>query len=112
MVENNFNTLDFLAKGGYTLVHRNVWPGCSIPGPATLLRTGKCNTATVDTGGPYIVNSGRNGNLERQRHWRHAYNFAWSAPAQGTLSALNIASPVYTAPVGGNKHGGEFCNSR
>ena len=25
--------------------------------------------------------------------------FLWAAPAQGTLSALNIAGPVYTAPV-------------
>ncbi len=54
IVENNFNALDFLAKGGYTssggtLARQlNPWPSSNPPTPA-------CNPPVANTGGPYTV---------------------------------------------------------
>ena len=77
---------------------RERWLGCSIPGPMTLLAQGACNTAAAFAGGPYTVASAGTVTLNGSATGDVPLTFAWSAPAQGTLSALNIAGPVYTAP--------------
>jgi len=98
IVENNFNTLNFLARGGFSS-STGVVAGVLNPWPSNIAPIPGCNTATVDTGGPYFVNSGGTVTLNGTATGDTPITFAWTAPAQGTLSGLNIANPVYTAPV-------------
>jgi hypothetical protein len=97
VVANNFNTLDFLAKGGYTSSTGTV-VGVLNPWPNDVAAQGTCNTAAAFAGSPYTVASGGTVTLNGSATGDAPLTFAWSAPAQGTLSALNIAGPVYTAP--------------
>lgn len=101
IVENNFNSIDFLAKGGYTssagtLVHvLNPWPSNVTPPPF-------CSVAPVsNTGGPYSTSSGGSITLNGSATTSDSpVTFLWTA-ALGTLSNPNIANPVYLAPVVG-----------
>ncbi len=97
VVSNNFNTLDFLAKGGYTS-SAGTLVGVLNPWPNDISPQGACNTAAAFAGGPYTVASAGTVTLNGSATGDVPLTFAWSAPAQGTLSALNIAGPVYTAP--------------
>ena len=95
--ENNFNTLDFLALGGYTSFtgvvagQLNLWPSNSVPAPV-------CVSPVASAGGPYTVASGGTVTLAGSSTGTAPLTFAWAAPAQGTLSDPAIAGPVYTAP--------------
>jgi hypothetical protein len=94
---NNFNTIGFLAQGGYvssagTLVGQlNPWPDSTIPTPA-------CIAAVAQSGGPYTAASGGTILLAGSGTGTPPLTFAWATPAQGSLSSTAIASPVYTAP--------------
>jgi hypothetical protein len=98
IVANNFNTIDFLAKGGYTssagtLVGvLNPWPNDVVP------QTG-CTAPTANAGGPYTVASGGTITLNASATGTSPFTFLWTAPSVGTLSDPTIANPVYTAPV-------------
>jgi hypothetical protein len=98
VVENNFNSMPFLAAGGYTsnpgtLVSvLNPWPSDVPPPPPT------CTVApVVNSGGPYTAASGGTITLNASATGDVPLTFAWS-PAQGTVTPLNIANAVYTAP--------------
>jgi hypothetical protein len=99
IVENNFNNIDFLAQGGYasgpgTLVGQlNPWPSNVAPPPPC--------TVTANAGGPYTVPSGGTVTLAGSATTTGSgtVTFSWAPPPVGTLSNLNIANPVYTAPA-------------
>ena len=94
--ENNFNTMDFLAQGGYsssvgTLVGQlNPWPSNVVP-------TITCVPATANAGGPYAVNSGGSIGLSGIAIGTLPITYFWTATA-GTISNPSIAAPNYTAP--------------
>lgn len=98
IVSNNFNTIDFLAKGGYTssagtLVGiLNPWPSDVAPPP-------QCNPVTANAGGPYTVASGGTITLSGSASGDVPITFLWATPAQGSLSDPTIATPTYSAPV-------------
>jgi hypothetical protein len=99
VVENNFNSIPFLSSGGYTssagtLVGQlNPWPSSTPPPPPT------CSVLPVaNAGGPYTVASGGTITLNGSATGDVPLTFAWTVPAKGTISPLNIANPVYTAP--------------
>jgi hypothetical protein len=96
VVENNFNSIDFLAKGGYTssagtiVGVLNPWPSNVVPIPPVAV-----------TGGPYTTSSGGSITLNGSANTSDSpVTFLWTAAA-GTFSNPNIANPVYTAPVVG-----------
>ena len=76
------------------------------PWPSDIAPHRECNTAAAFAGGPYTVASGGTVTLNGSATGDAPLTFAWSAPAQGTLSALNIAGPVYTAPTVATHNGG------
>lgn len=97
IVENTFNTLPFLAQGGYTsaagtLVGQlNPWPSDVVPAQF-------CAPAVANAGGPYAVPSGGTIALAGSATGTLPISFAWSAP-QGSFSNASVANPNYTAPV-------------
>jgi hypothetical protein len=101
IVENNFNTIAFLSQGGYTsstgtrVGQLNPWPSSVVPAPA-------CSPAVAGPGGPYTVASGGSVALAATATGTAPISFQWTAPAagQGTLSALTVANPTFTAPTG------------
>jgi hypothetical protein len=98
IVENNFNTIPFLAQGGYasstgTLAGQlNPWPSSTTPAPA-------CTAAVAAPGGPYSVAAGGTVTLAGSATGTGPFTFTWSTPAQGSLSSVTIANPVFTAPL-------------
>jgi hypothetical protein len=98
IVENNFQSMPFLAQGGYASALGTMagqlfpWPGSSVPAAA-------CTGAVALAGGPYSVPSGGTVTLSGSATGTAPVSFSWAAPAQGTLSSLTIAGPVYTAPI-------------
>jgi hypothetical protein len=102
IVENNFNSMPFLAAGGYTSSAGTLvgvldpWPSNTPPPPP------QCTTTpTAVTGGPYTSPSGGSITLNGSAVTPDApVTFLWAAAA-GTFSNPNIANPVYTAPIVG-----------
>jgi hypothetical protein len=101
VVENNFNSMDFLAHGGYTssagtLVGQlNPWPSATPPPPPL------CTTAPVtSSGGPYSsLASGGTITLNGSAATPDVpVTFLWTATA-GTFSNATLANPVFTAPL-------------
>ena len=97
--ENNFNTIPFLASGGYTssagtLVGQlNPWPSnVTVIQPCTVL-------PVANAGGSYTVASGGTVTLNGSGSAPDPIlTYTW-AVAPGTLSNPAISNPVYTAPV-------------
>jgi hypothetical protein len=95
IVANNFNTIPFLAQGGYaslqgTIARQlNPWPDAVIPTPA-------CLAPSVNTGGPYTVAAGGTVTLAGSATGTAPVTFAWVA-SSGTLSNATIAAPVFNA---------------
>lgn len=98
IIENNFNSIDFLAKGGYTSSQGTI-AGVLNPWPSNVAPPPLCTSAVANAGGPYTVASGGTVTLNGSATGDVPLTFAWTPPGTGTLSALNIANPVYTAPV-------------
>ncbi|MBZ5490875.1 MAG: hypothetical protein LAO76_08090 [Acidobacteriia bacterium] len=102
VVENNFNSIPFLAAGGYTSSAGTLvkvldpWPSSTPPPPPP------CTVAPVAvTGGPYTDSSGGSITLNGSAVTADTpVTFLWTAAA-GTFSNPNIANPVYTAPTVG-----------
>jgi hypothetical protein len=96
--ENNFNTIPFLAQGGYTSAAGtlvgvlNPWPSATAPPPP-------CTAAVANGGGPYTVASGGTITLNGSATGTSPITFSWGPPPIGALSNPSIANPVYTAPV-------------
>ncbi|PYP90844.1 MAG: hypothetical protein DMG65_10070 [Candidatus Angelobacter sp. Gp1-AA117] len=94
--ENNFNTINFLAQGGYssspgTLVGQlNPWPSNVVPVVA-------CITAAANAGGPYGVNSGATIALNGSATGTTPISYSWTASG-GTISNPTLPTPDYTAP--------------
>jgi len=96
IVENNFNTIPFLAQGGYTSAagtqvgQLNPWPSNVVPPPV-------CGPTTANAGGPYAVSSGGTIALAGTASGTAPITFAWTAPL-GTFDNPAVANPNYTAP--------------
>jgi hypothetical protein len=101
VVENNFNSIDFLAKGGYTSSAGTI-VGVLNPWPSNVVPIQPCIIPPVAvTGGPYTTSSGGSITLNGSANTSDSpVTFLWTAAA-GTFSNPNIANPVYTAPVVG-----------
>lgn len=101
VVENNFNSIDFLAKGGYTS-STGTLAGVLNPWPSNVVPIQPCTTLPVAVpGGPYTTSSGGSITLNGSATTSDTpVAFLWSAPS-GTFSDPTLANPVYTAPVVG-----------
>lgn len=94
--ENNFNTMDFLAQGGYssalgTLVGQlNPWPSNVVPAIT-------CTAAAANTGGPYAANSGQTIPLAGGAIGTQPIAFAWTATG-GAFSNASLPTTNWTAP--------------
>jgi len=97
--ENNFNTMPFLAQGGYSSF-TGVVAGVLDPWPSSIPPAEVCVAPVANAGGPYTVGSGGTVTLAATSTGTHP-GFVWTPPAagSGTLSSLVAANPVYTAPV-------------
>ena len=99
--ENNFNTMPFLASGGYSSF-TGVVGGQLDPWPSNVKPPIVCIAPVANAGGPYAVNSGAQVTLAGSSTGTNPV-FAWASPTpaltQGTLSPLNSPTPIYTAPV-------------
>ncbi|HSM86283.1 MAG TPA: hypothetical protein VLT16_09035 [Candidatus Limnocylindrales bacterium] len=98
IVANNFNTIDFLARGGYTS-SAGTLAGILNPWPNDVAPPAGCTAPTPSAGGPYTVASGGTITLNASATGTSPFTFLWSTPAQGTLSDPTIANPVYSAPI-------------
>ncbi len=94
--ENNFNTMPFLAQGGYTssagtiVAQLDPWPSDVIPNIT-------CFPPTASAGGPYAVGSGGTIGLIGSSGGTGPFTFSWTATA-GTFDNAAVANPNYTAP--------------
>jgi hypothetical protein len=94
--ENNFNTIDFLAQGGYsssagTLVGQlNPWPSNVVPAIT-------CSTAVANAGGPYAANSGQTIPISGGAIGTQPIAFAWTATG-GAFSNATLPITNWTAP--------------
>ena len=94
--ENNFNSIDFLAQGGYsssagTLVGQlNPWPSNVVPAIT-------CSAAAANTGGPYAANSGQTIPLAGGATGTQPIGFAWTATG-GAFSNASLPNTNWTAP--------------
>jgi hypothetical protein len=97
IVENNFNSIPFLAQGGYTssagtLVGQlNPWPSNIVPPPFCAPPT------TASAGGPYTVGSGGTIPLTGTANGTGPFTYSWVASA-GTFDNATVANPNFTAP--------------
>ena len=53
----------------------------------------------ASAGGPYTVNSGSTVTLAGSATGTTPLTFLWATPAQGSISDVNVAGPVFTAPA-------------
>jgi hypothetical protein len=94
--ENNFNTIVFLAQGGYsssagTLVGQlNPWPSNVVPAIT-------CAAAVANAGGPYAANSGQTIPLAGGAIGTQPITFAWTATG-GAFSNASLPTTNWTAP--------------
>lgn len=98
IVENNFNTMDFLTKGGYTSAAGTI-VGQLNPWPSNIIPSAACNAPVAKAGGSYTVASGGTVSLLGSATGTTPITLTWTVPAIGTLSSTSSATPVYTAPV-------------
>jgi hypothetical protein len=95
--ENNFNTITFLAQGGYSSSAGTV-VGQLNPWPSNVVPTVTCVAATANAGGPYGVNSGATISLIGGAAGTTPITYAWTATG-GTFSDATVAVTNYTAPL-------------
>lgn len=101
--ENNFNSIDFLARGGYISAAGTVagmldpWPSNVAPGPPP---PPACTVLpTVSTTGPYTVAAGGKITLSGSATAPDPITaFLWTATG-GTFNDATLPNPLYTAPL-------------
>ncbi|MFL5406717.1 MAG: hypothetical protein ACJ79O_12750 [Myxococcales bacterium] len=95
IVENNFNTIDFLTQGGYpsstglVSLQLNPWPSDVIP-PTT------CIPATPNAGGPYTVAAGGTVTLAGSSTGTAPVTLLWTA-SSGAFATNGVGNAVYSA---------------
>src|SRR4051794_6723531 len=95
IVPNNFDTIPFLAQGGYSsstgvLVGQlNPWPGSTIPAVA-------CTPATASVGGPFTVAAGGSVALSGTAGGTGPFTFAWTV-SSGAVAPPNTAATTFSA---------------
>jgi len=101
IVPNNFDTIPFLAQGGYPSGFAavgatpyipgqlNPWPGNTIPALA-------CNPATASVGGPFTVAAGGSVALSGTAGGTGPFTFAWTV-SSGTVAPANTAATTFSA---------------
>jgi hypothetical protein len=95
VVNNNFNTIPFLAQGGYTstlgtLVSQlNPWPDSTTPAAA-------CTVPTANAGGPYTVANGGTVPLSGSATGTAPLTFSWTVTS-GSLTAATTLTPTFNA---------------
>jgi hypothetical protein len=94
--ENNFNTMDFLAQGGYSS-SAGTLVGQLDPWPSNVVPAITCTTAVANAGGPYAVNSGGTIQLTGGATGTQPITFAWTATG-GAFSNASLAVTNWTAP--------------
>jgi hypothetical protein len=99
IVENNYNTIDFLSKGGYTS-SAGTQVGQLSPWPSNIVPTAACVTPVASAGGPYTVASGGSVTVTGSSSGTQPVTFLWTATA-GTFLDATSASTTYTAPATG-----------
>jgi hypothetical protein len=93
--ENNFNTIDFLALGGYSS-STGVVAGVLSPWPSNVLPTPSCVTPAPSAAGPYSVALNGTVALSGSSTGTAPITFAWITSA-GTLTNSNTATPTFNA---------------
>ncbi|HEY3381191.1 MAG TPA: hypothetical protein VGK32_05440 [Vicinamibacterales bacterium] len=101
IVENNFNTIDFLAKGGYTSAAGTLIKGPLDPWPSATAPTPLCAAPTASAGGPYTVAFGGQVLLTGSSSGTAPLTFAWTA-SSGTfvdsgLATSSAQNPTFSA---------------
>jgi hypothetical protein len=96
IVENNFNTIQFLAQGGYTSAAGTL-AGQLNPWPSNIVPAAACTPPVASAGGPYTVAFNGTVTLSGSATGTAPVAFSWAAPASGTISPDTSASPVFNA---------------
>lgn len=96
IVENNFNSINFLAQGGYTSAAGTL-VGQLDPWPSNVIPVITCTPAVANTGGPYAANSGQTIPLAGSATGTVPIAYLWTATA-GTFDNPTSPTPNYTAP--------------
>jgi hypothetical protein len=105
IVENNFNTIDFLVKGGYSSSTGVIALGELDPWPSNIAPIPVCTPPTANAGGPYTVALGGSITLiGSATGGTGPFTYAWTATG-GSFSNPAIAGPVFSSvgavsPVG------------
>jgi hypothetical protein len=95
IVPNNFDTIPFLAQGGYPSStgvipgQLNPWPGSTIPAVA-------CTPATASVGGPFTVAAGGTVALSGTAGGTGPFTFAWTV-SSGSVAPANAATTTFSA---------------
>src|SRR4051812_10399077 len=95
IVPNNFDTIPFLAQGGYPSStgvipgQLNPWPGSTIPAVA-------CTPATASVGGPFTVAAGGSVALSGTAGGTGPFTFAWTV-SSGAVAPANTAATTFSA---------------
>lgn len=97
ITSDNFNSIAFLANGGYTS-SAGTLVGVLDPWPNDVPPSQSCVAAVANAGGPYTVASGGTVTLLASATGTPPFTFSWTPPSQGTISPTNVSNPVYTAP--------------
>ena len=100
IVENNFNAIEFLARGGYTS-SAGTRAGVLDPWPSNVVPAGGCTTAAANAGGPYTAPANGTVTLSGSATGSAPITYAWTASPAGTFSDATLANPVFTAPATG-----------
>ncbi|HET9839182.1 MAG TPA: hypothetical protein VFR84_13175, partial [Candidatus Angelobacter sp.] len=102
IVENNFNTIPFLAQGGYTSAAGTLvgmldpWPSNVAPGPPP---PPPCSVLpTASTTGPYTAAAGGTIQVTGNATAPDPITFLWTATG-GTFNNPALSNPLYTAPL-------------
>jgi hypothetical protein len=109
IVENNFNVIDFLTRGGYTssagtqVCQLNPWPSNVIP-PAAACGTSAPTAPVANAGAAQTVPAGTLVTLAGSANGTAPLTFSWAqAPLAGepavVLAGANTANPTFTAPA-------------
>ena len=97
IVENNFNTLDFLAKGGYTSSSGVIATARLNPWPSNVIPAAACTPPAANAGGAYNVAAGGSVTLNGSATGT-AVTLLWTvATGGGTITNPTLGAATYSA---------------